>query len=655
MDWKQPQRMGNVRPMYQVPSFNPPALPLQNVAKPSVWTTHTDPNGRKYYYNTETKQSSWEKPDELKTPLEKALSKCPWKEYTSNGKKYYYNEETKVSCWEMPQEYKDFLAKIESQKNQAAPATAATAATTAIKTDSTTKSSVNTAKSLTEAPTLKTSPVENPLLSSNKSAIIQGNSVVIDFKSKEEAEEAFKKLLKDSGVKSNWTWRDAVLATGNNPMYRCLKTAEERKTAFMKYIDQCKREEREEERIKLQKEREEFRAVLKLRTDITSTTKYIKYAENLKDEPTFLAIEDDRDRESIFNEYISDLRRKEKDKLRMIRKENMDKLRQILRKLPISYNTLWKDAQILFKTCSEYADDEQLQTLDPLDIFSVYEEHIKNLEDQYNDMKEKIRMARRREERKNRDAFKELLKELCNSHVINVRSKWKEIYTYIQNDPRYLNMLGQSGSTPLELFWDAVQRIEDDCYQEKKAVMELIKTYDIKVTPDLSFHLFLSKLPSDRLKGIEDSVIQLVYDDCIFKAQMKQREEKKKEEKKLKKKMDMFKYALKKVTPPITIHSTWEEVKPLIETKPESQVLTEENRIEVFNKLIKRLKEKEELGSEEEGSIIEDRDRSRKRKKYEKERDKKRRHYSHYYDEYKDEYKKRSDERLEEPEDGELR
>jgi len=47
---------------------------------------------------------------------------------------------------------------------------------------------------------------------------------------------------------------------------------------------------------------------------------------------------------------------------------------------------------------------------------------------------------------------------------------------------------------------------------------------------------------------------------CVFKAKMKQREEKRKEEKRLKKKLDMFKYALKKVTPPITIHSTWEEV-----------------------------------------------------------------------------------------------
>jgi len=643
--------------MYQVPSFNPPALPLQNAPKPTIWTTHTDPNGRKYYYNTITKQSSWEKPDELKTPLEKALSKCPWKEYTSNGKKYYYNEETKVSSWEMPQEYKDFLAKIESQKNQTT--TTSTTATTASKTE-TSKPNVNVAKPATEVPTLKTSPVlENPLLATNKSAVIQGNSVVIDFKSKEEAEEAFKKLLKDSGVKSNWTWRDAILATGHNPMYHCLKTAEERKTAFMKYIDQCKREEREEERIKLQKEREEFRAALKLRTDITSATRYKKYAENLKDEPTFLAIADERDRESIFNEYISDLRRKEKDKLRMVRKENMEKLRHILRKLPITYNTLWKDAQILFKTCSEYSDDEQLQTLDPLDVFSVYEEHIKSLEDEYNDMREKVRMARRREERKNRDAFKDLLRELCNSHVINVRSKWKEIYPYIQNDQRYLNMLGQSGSTPLELFWDTVQRIEDSYYQEKKALMEIIKAYDIKVTPDLNFPVFLSKLPADRIKGIETSIIHLVYDDCIFKAKLKQREEKRKEEKRLKKKMEMFKHVLKKVSPPITIYSTWEEIKPLIETKPESQVLTEENRIEVFNKFIKKLKDKEDTVSGEEGSIIDDRDRSRKRKKYEKEkeREKKRRHYHHYYDDYEDDkklYKKRIDDRFDEPEDGEL-
>lgn len=36
----------------------------------SDWTEHKAPDDRSYYYNSGTKQSSWEKPDELKTKTE---------------------------------------------------------------------------------------------------------------------------------------------------------------------------------------------------------------------------------------------------------------------------------------------------------------------------------------------------------------------------------------------------------------------------------------------------------------------------------------------------------------------------------------------------------------------------------------------------------
>lgn len=36
----------------------------------SVWTEHKSLDGKIYFYNTETKQSTWEKPDELKSPAE---------------------------------------------------------------------------------------------------------------------------------------------------------------------------------------------------------------------------------------------------------------------------------------------------------------------------------------------------------------------------------------------------------------------------------------------------------------------------------------------------------------------------------------------------------------------------------------------------------
>lgn len=61
----------------------PPMIPPFNVPPPGFggfpppapnhkeqWTEHKAPDGRTYYYNSVTKQSSWQKPDQLKTPAE---------------------------------------------------------------------------------------------------------------------------------------------------------------------------------------------------------------------------------------------------------------------------------------------------------------------------------------------------------------------------------------------------------------------------------------------------------------------------------------------------------------------------------------------------------------------------------------------------------
>jgi hypothetical protein len=46
----------------------PPRSPPQAVE--SVWSEHTNAQGTKYWYNKITKSSTWEKPDELKSPEE---------------------------------------------------------------------------------------------------------------------------------------------------------------------------------------------------------------------------------------------------------------------------------------------------------------------------------------------------------------------------------------------------------------------------------------------------------------------------------------------------------------------------------------------------------------------------------------------------------
>ncbi len=38
--------------------------------KKTLWTEHKAPDGRTYFYNSISKESRWEKPDELKTSIE---------------------------------------------------------------------------------------------------------------------------------------------------------------------------------------------------------------------------------------------------------------------------------------------------------------------------------------------------------------------------------------------------------------------------------------------------------------------------------------------------------------------------------------------------------------------------------------------------------
>ncbi|KAI3685869.1 hypothetical protein L6452_35130 [Arctium lappa] len=119
---------GNQGPL-TVPSVpqtgqHPPTIPPTNQASnvsntsqeaSSDWQEYTAGDGRRYYYNKRTKQSSWEKPLELMTPLERADASTVWKEFTTaEGKKYYYNKDTKQSKWTIPEELK--LAREQAEK-----------------------------------------------------------------------------------------------------------------------------------------------------------------------------------------------------------------------------------------------------------------------------------------------------------------------------------------------------------------------------------------------------------------------------------------------------------------------------------------------------------------------------------------------------------
>ncbi|KAJ4716105.1 pre-mRNA-processing protein 40A-like [Melia azedarach] len=104
----------------EVAATTPPALaaivqPRSTEVAQTDWIEHTSADGRRYYHNKRTRQSTWDKPFELMTPIERADASTDWKEFTSpDGRKYYYNKVTKLSKWSIPDELK--LAREQVEK-----------------------------------------------------------------------------------------------------------------------------------------------------------------------------------------------------------------------------------------------------------------------------------------------------------------------------------------------------------------------------------------------------------------------------------------------------------------------------------------------------------------------------------------------------------
>ena len=84
-----------------------------------LWKEVTDKNtGKLYFVNRQTKETSWKRPADFDAPLSGATQASPivgtqsksgsggktlWKEVTdSNGKRYYVNRQTKETSWKKP-------------------------------------------------------------------------------------------------------------------------------------------------------------------------------------------------------------------------------------------------------------------------------------------------------------------------------------------------------------------------------------------------------------------------------------------------------------------------------------------------------------------------------------------------------------------------
>ncbi|CAG0918391.1 unnamed protein product [Notodromas monacha] len=382
---------------------------------------------------------------------------------------------------------------------------------------------------------------------------------------RKKAIEVFKELLKEKArnicrlalvfrpqnVPSTASWEGAFKMVQDDPRFNVLAKQHEKKQAWNAYKIQKAKDEREEQRLKAKRAREDFEQFLSNNSEMHSTVKYYKCEQKFGQLDVWKNVPEATRRE-IYDDVVFNLGKVEKERAKQLRKRNMKTLAELFDSMvEITYKTTWKSAQVLVIENETFKNDDGLREMDLEDALVVFEEHIRQLEQEEHEEREREKRVQRRVQRKNREKFLELLEEYHEKGQLTSMSLWSELCGVFKEDERFLAMLGQPGSTPLDLFKFAVEERKARFHDEKRIIKEILK-------------------------------------EKSFVAEAREKERLKEEARKAKKVAADFKQMLK--TEGIDEKSSWETVREKIENQPAFvSVPVESERVRIFKEYIDHL------------------------------------------------------------------
>ncbi|CAK8991092.1 unnamed protein product [Durusdinium trenchii] len=495
------------------------------------WTEHTHSDGRRYYYNKVTKASSWDKPECLKNADER-MNTTVWKEYkTADGRDYYYNPITKQSVWTMPVELKRLrgLAKEDESDDE---------------------KEKEKEKKKTEEP---------------------------EWKTPEDRRNAFRELLDDKGVKSSMKWEEALKLIQDDRRFGALTAAGERKQAFAEYITQTKKREKEEEREKRKRAKDDFIEDLQKWKDLKLTTRYRDTAEHFYNEEWFKLLEED-ERIEVFDDFMDEHEQKAKEERRKQRKEYVEKVKETYASHEkISVTSRWRDVQDALR------DNEHFKWLSKLEALTSWEEWV--LDTEKAELKEKTK-TKYRSERKNRDAFRDLLRQHGDEGKITSNTFWGDYAEKVVKDSRYVALIAQPGSTPHDLFDDYQEELQDKYSQDKNKLKKLAKSKGLVITASSTWEWFNGELKDESIfNEIPKDHRKSMFESLVVKA----KEAEEDAEKVAKKNRKKFVELLQK-TREVTAKTSYEKASKLLGTSAAWEAMDDATRRQCYEIFVDQLK-----------------------------------------------------------------
>ena len=100
-------------------------------------------------------------------------------------------------------------------------------------------------------------------------------------------------------------------------------------------------------------------------TFIDHTSRYRDLADKICEDPRFIKLDSERERADLFDYYVNELDKKEKDRLKTARQENLTNFKALLAETEITSKSRWSEVKVLIK------EDERYLALDGDDKYRL--------------------------------------------------------------------------------------------------------------------------------------------------------------------------------------------------------------------------------------------------------------------------------------------
>ncbi|KAG9442297.1 hypothetical protein H6P81_018151 [Aristolochia fimbriata] len=540
-----------------------------------AWTAHKTESGVVYYYNALTGESTYERPSSFigepdrvtaqPTPVScEKLVGTDWSLVTTNdGKKYYYNSKTKVSSWQVPQEV------TELRKQQEADSASTNATTAPNPTVVTDKASVPVSLSAPavitggrDATSLKPSgglvsssaldlvkkklqdpgtiPVSSPHQvssapvtsdvnslraaevpikgqqsenSKDKVKDANGDGNMSDSSSdsddgdsgptKEECIKQFKEMLKERGVAPFSKWEKELPKILFDPRFKAIPSYSARRAIFEHYVRTRAEEELKEKRAAQRAAVDGFKQLLEEASeDIDHKTDYQMFKRKWGNDPRFEAL-DRKEREILLNEKVLPLKKAAEERRAAAASNFKSMLRE---KEDITTTSRWSRLKDGLRNDPRYKlvkhEDREVLFNEYITELKAAEEEaeraLKAKRNEQDKLKEREREMRKRKEREEQEmdrvrvkvrrkeavaSFQALLVET----IKDPKASWTESKPKLEKDPQGRTTNPDLDKGDIEkLFREHVKILYERCVRDFRVLLSEVITAEAaaKVTED---------------------------------------------------------------------------------------------------------------------------------------------------------------------------